>query len=164
MSSVRTARRWIDAGARRSTGLERGPLLLLAAVCAALFVITFALGRVLSPASQAGHGALPRITAAQAHDLLPVRLTAVPPIRPGVRAAPSAPAKPVVRAPTSATVQAPAQAAPAQAIAPVPAAPAPATTTPVAAPAPAKAPEGQQRSAPTSTKRSGGGVSFDSSG
>jgi hypothetical protein len=162
MSSVRAARRWIDAGTRRSAVLERGPLVLLVAACAVLFLLAFILGRVLSPASQAGQGTLPRIAAAQAQELLPVRLSAVPPIRPGVAAATIRPARAILRTPASATGPTPAQAPAAQALAPPP--PVPVTPTPVSAPAPAKAPERSSPILPTRTKQPAGGTSFDSSG
>jgi hypothetical protein len=148
MSTVRTPRRWIDARTRAAAEIDRGALILLAAACAGLFMVSFALGRVLSPAAQAGQGALARVAAAQAGEPLPVSLTAAPAIRLGVAVAPKAPARRVVRGPAVATQRpfAPAVAQTPAAIAPV-------------APVPT-------RSAPASSKGSGGGggISFDTSG
>jgi hypothetical protein len=160
MSSVRVARRWIDAGARRSEEFERGSWIALAVCCAILFVLAFVLGRVLSPTSQAGQGGLPRIAVTPANTQLPVSLSTVPAIRRAVRIAPPPPVRRATRHP-------PVLAARPAVIAPV--TPAPAVVTPPrpasASPAPVSAPEPSRRTpAPRKSSSGGGGVSFDSSG
>jgi hypothetical protein len=160
MNSVRAPRRWVDVGARRSPDFDRAALLLIAA-CAVLFSLSFVVGRVLSSASPAGQGTLPRIAAAHTGDDLPVSLSAAPAILPG---AVVAHVNPSTRRRVTANRQ-PAAAAVLQTPATVTSsAPVATSTAPVAAP-PAKAPERPTKSAPAPSKRSGGGgVSFDSSG
>jgi hypothetical protein len=152
MNSVRVPRRWVDVGTRRSPDFDRAVLLLFAA-CAVLFSLSFVVGRVLSSAGPAGQGTLPRIAATHAGEDLPVSLSAAPAIVPGVVVAPVATAEPARRRSVTATQQ-PA-AAVLQAATVTRSAPVTTSTAPVAAP-PAKAPKRQTKS--------GGGVSFDSSG
>ncbi|HWD10301.1 MAG TPA: hypothetical protein VG366_00545 [Solirubrobacteraceae bacterium] len=166
MSSVRAPRRplaprrQIAYRARRPLAVDRGALLLLAAACVVLFAGSFLIARVLSPAAQAGQGALPRI-AAQAGEPVPLSLTPAPAIRAGVAATPRVPVKRVARLPAVVNQQ---PVVPAVAQAPVsvqPVAPVAATPAPVAPPPPAA----QTRSAPPPKSSGGGGaVSFDTSG
>jgi hypothetical protein len=143
--------------------LDPRALALVAVACAALFALSFAIGRALSP-GRGGHSAtLPEFAATPASAEIPVSLSVAPALelaRPVVVV--HAPKAPVVASapPTAAPVIAPP--APQPTAAPV-IAPPPVALTPAPVKAPSTSTGGRTGGGSAAPKR-GGGVSFDSSG
>lgn len=162
MSTVRSARRWIQAD-RPAMGIDGRGLVIVSCLCAVVFACFFAIGRVVSPGSPPREAPLPGISVAAGGPAIPVRLSSAPPLEIGV--APSAqgstragkvtvPVESVAaKAPESTSTTPAAQAPQTEASrSSSPAAPQPATPA-----TPTRSPE-HSKSAP------GTGKSFDSSG
>jgi hypothetical protein len=156
MSSLPTSRTWILSEDRRRW-LDRREIMVLAALAAALFVCSFAIGRAARPSAAPAEAARSAIGAAARGATIPALLSGVPSIKVIV---------PVIRrpapAPRARTPVAPAAVTPAPQSAPPASAPAEAAP-PEATPAPAPSPPVVKAPAPTPAPAPSTGKTFESS-
>ncbi len=73
MSTVRIARRWIQAD-RRAMGIDGRGLVIVMCLCGVIFACFFAIGRAVSPGSPPREAPLPGISVAAGGAAIPVRL------------------------------------------------------------------------------------------